>query len=298
MANTYRKQESEGTAGCYETPERIKGVVAGSGLDQIAGELYHTKKLGLYEISILNLKNQEKINMKSKINLSPLPQKKGHSVKKILLFFVAPLLSVLVLLFIFLPANAAIYTNTDELADTIESLQPRVIELDNISVKKQPDAITCGITAVTVMSNYYNNTDYEANDLTAKYNSKGTTDVAELLRKELPEKTVVFKSNGINEEMLRDIHASLSNGNPVVVCFGAPNPYNEPNYDSHGSVVYGINLDSETVTIANSYGYKEEISLVDFLNRMSFTERDKYTFGQRFVWKFTGVPKNQHTLVA
>jgi len=235
--------------------------------------------------------------MKTKTNLSPLPRKKRHPVIKKLLFFVVPLLLASILLFIFIPVNVDIYTNTDGIADTIESLQPRVIELDNISVIKQPDSTTCGITAVTVMSNYYSHTKYEANDLITIYDSKGTTDVVELLQKELPGKTVAFKSNGTNEEMLRDIHASLSNDNPVVVYFGAPNPYNEPYYDSHGSVVYGINLDSETVTIANSYGYKEEISLVDFLNRMSFTERDKYTFGQTFIWKFTGVPKNQYILV-
>jgi len=235
--------------------------------------------------------------MKAKTDLSSRSQKKGHPVKKIFLFFIAPLLLVLILLFVFLPANVEIYKNTDEIADLIRSLQPRVIALDNISIKKQPDSSTCGITAVTVMSNYYNNTNYEANDLIAKYNSKGTTDVTELLQKELPGRSITVKSNVTNDEMIRDIHASLKDNNPVVIYFGAPNPYNEPYYDSHGSVVYGINLDSETITIANSYGYEEEISLVDFLNKMSFAERDKYTNAQRFLWKFIKVNKNQYILV-
>ena len=212
-----------------------------------------------------------------------------------LLILAVVLLSFFV--FILFPDNVEVYTSTGSISASIETLQPEIIELNHISVKKQPDAVTCGITAVTVMSNYYNNTDYEANDLIAKHNSKGNTDGPELLRRELPGRNITFKSNGLNDEMIGDIHASLKSNNPVMVYFGAPNPYNEPFYDSHGSVVYGLNLDIETITIANSYGYREEISLVAFLNRMSYTERDKYTAAQRFLWKFIGVPKNQYIMV-
>lgn|GEM_PF-505595 len=235
--------------------------------------------------------------MEAKTGLSPLPQKEGHPVKKVFLFLFVPLLLVFILLFVFLPVNAEVFTDTDETSATLCSLQPRAIEIDNISVKKQPDSTTCGITTVTVMSNYYNSTDYEASDLIAKYNSKGTTDVTELLQNELPGRSITFKSNVTTDEMIFDIHTSLKDNNPVVIYFGAPNPYNDPYYDSHGSVVFGINLDSDTITIANSYGYIEEISLVAFLNRMSFTERDKYTQAQRFLWKFIKVNKNQYILV-
>ena len=215
---------------------------------------------------------------------------------KITLFITVPLL-ILLLIFVLLPDKAEVYTNTDSISDAIGSLLPRVIELDGISVKKQPDATTCGITTVTVMSNYYSNTDNEVGDLLEKYGSKGNTDTAELLQKEMPGREVIFKSNVTDDAMIRDIHASLNRGNPVVVYFGAPNPFNEPYYDSHGSVVYGINLDGKTITIANSYGYSEEITLIDFMNRMSYTERDKYTSAQRFIWKFIAVNINTYILV-
>ena len=175
--------------------------------------------------------------------------------------------------------------------------------MDNISIKAQAEASnSCGITTVTVVSNYYNNTDYEPNVLIEKYNvniSKGSSgnDMIEWLQSELPGKSITFKSNGTDEEMIRDIHTSLTNDNLIVVFFGAPNPYNEPYYDSHASVVYGINLDSETIIIANSYGYREEIPLVDFLNRMSYAETDKYTSAQQFVWKFANTDKNMYILI-
>jgi len=194
-----------------------------------------------------------------------------------------------------------VYTNTDELSDIIETLQPRVIELDNIKIKAQPYNGVCGITSVTVVSNYFNNTDYEANDLIQKYNAtsggSNNDDMKKWLQGEMPEKKIVNKSNETNKDMIRDIHTSLYDNNPIVVSFGAPNPYNEPYYDFHSSVVFGINLDNETIIIANSYGYREEISLVDFLNRMSFTEIEKYPTVQQFSLKRNRMDKNDYFLI-
>ena len=194
-----------------------------------------------------------------------------------------------------------VYTNTDELSDVIETLQPKIIELDNIKIKAQPYNGVCGITSVTVVSNYFNNTDYEANDLIKKYNvtSGGSSndDMKKWLQREMPEKIFVHKSNGTNKEMISDIHASLYDNNPIVVSFGAPSPYNEPYYDFHSSVVFGINLDNETIIIANSYGYREEISFVDFLNRMSFAEIDKYPSVQQFSLIRNRMDKNDYFLI-
>jgi len=193
-----------------------------------------------------------------------------------------------------------VYTNTDELSDAIKTLQPRVVVLNDISIKTQPDAYTCGITSVAVMSNYFNGTDYEATDLISKYNaSNGSTvdDMKKWLQGELPGKIIVYESNGTNEDMIRNIHASLYNNNPVVILFGSPNPYNEPYYDFHGSVVYGINLDSQTIIIANSYGYREETSLADFLNRMLYTELEKYPSVQQFQIRRNRMDRNAYFLI-
>jgi len=223
--------------------------------------------------------------------------------KKRILFMLIPLL-VLAVLFgilvfiISIPGN--VYTNTSEISDIIGSLQPRVIKLENITIKAQPDSTSCAITTVTVASNYFNNANYEVSDLIEKYlSSKGSSsggDMEEWLQQEMPERTILFKSGVTTGEMIGDIHASLNNDNPVVIIFGAPNPYNEPYYDFHASVVYGINLDSETITIANSYGYSEEITLVDFLNKMSYTETNKYPFFQKISVKFFQ-PKNAYYLI-
>ena len=193
-----------------------------------------------------------------------------------------------------------VYTNTDEISGVIKTLQPRIIDINNISIKTQPDAYTCGITAVTVISNYYNSTNYEVDDLAKKYNaSNGVTvnDMKKWLQGELPGKNIVYETNGTNEDMIRNIHTSLHNNSPVVIFFGSPNPYNKPYYDFHGSVVYGINLDNETITIANSYGYREETPLADFLNRMLYTEIDKYPPVQQFQLKRNRMDRNAYFLI-
>ena len=210
-------------------------------------------------------------------------------------------LSALILTLTFLGLRASlpkagIIINANEFA--IESLEPRAIRLDKVSVKSHPVDGYCGISTVTVMSNFYNNTDLEPADLIAKYNTTGSKDMLECLEGELPGKIISYKSNVSNEEMLRDIHTSLCNGNPVVITFGAPNPFNEPYYDFHGSVVCGIDLDNQTITIANVYGYVEEISFADFLNRTSYTEIEKYPIVQQFVLVLTNwQDKNAYILV-
>jgi hypothetical protein len=226
------------------------------------------------------------------------PHKNG---KKLVLLITIPLLVVAlfltaVVLFSSIPGD--VYTNTDEISETINNLQPRVLGLNNISVLAQPDATSCGITTVAVASNYFNNTSYTINDYIKKYaiGSSSGGNMTDWLQHEMPNKTVTYKDGVTAGELIRDIHVSLSNGNPVVIMFGAENPYNEPYYDFHASVVYGLNLNNESIIIANSYGYSEEISLIDFLNKMSYTEISKYPLFQKISIRFFQ-PKNAYFLV-
>jgi len=195
-----------------------------------------------------------------------------------------------------------IYTNTNEINNIIESLQPKVIKLNNIILKTQPNSKTCGITSVTIISNYFNNTNYEVNDLIKKYNvniSKGSynNDIKKWLQGEIPDKNIEINLNDANDVMIKNIHTSLNNNNPVLINFGALNPYNKPFYDYHASVIFGIDLDKGIITIANAYGYIEELSLVEFLNRMSLTEVDKYTFFHKLLIKMKRMDINTYFLI-
>ena len=216
-------------------------------------------------------------------------------MKKIILLFIVSLIFN-----ISCKMDSEIYTDTYEISEIINSLSPRVIEINNVSVKSHSEDGYCGISSVTIMSNFYNNTNYEVNDLIKRRNAnKGASyeDTKKWLQLELPGKNIVFESNVKNGDMIRNIHNSLNNNNPVLISFGAQNPFNKPFYDFHASVVYGIDLDNKTITIANTYGYIEKTSLVDFLNRMSFTEIDKYPLIQQVVLMRNGMDKNSYFLV-
>ena len=222
---------------------------------------------------------------------------KAKSISKRRLFIIAPILCVILatliffLVFVVLRARTDIYSDTSVISDVLDRLQPRAIMLDSITIIVQPDDSSCGITAVAIVSNYYNHADLDATALIERYNTRGSShdDMIESLQGEIPGCAITLRKDVTDSEMLQEIHASLSSSNPVLICFGSLNPYNEPRYDFHASVVYGIDLDSETITIANTYGFSEEISLVDFLNRMSYTEIRKYPLFQQFVLVLTNM---------
>jgi hypothetical protein len=199
-------------------------------------------------------------------------------------------------------SNAFVYQNTDDIQSILDNFAKRNIVLDNIVIEKQPNASTCGITAVTVVSNYVNEKNQTVDNLIKKYKvntSKGTSvdDIRTWLKGELSDKTVEYHSNGKNVETINNIYESLSNNKPVIVFFGSSNDYNKPYYDFHASVIYGLNADMKTIKIANSYGYSEDTTLVDFMNRMNFTEIDKYPSSQQFIIKMGLIDKNMYFIV-
>jgi len=188
-------------------------------------------------------------------------------------------------------------TEFDTTIPALAGLTPRAVELSGVPVLTQPNASTCGITAVTVAANFLNGETDSVADLIARHQvdtSKGTNqdDLVTWLSGELPDRTVEYHHDKPNDEMLSVVHASLVRGVPVVVFFGSENKFDPPHYDFHASVVYGLDLDAQTVTIANSYGFAESTSLVDFLNRMNFSERSNYPSGQQFALNFGLVSTN------
>lgn len=195
------------------------------------------------------------------------------------------------------------YTSTDLISYTLSGLSPSNVEISNVQILTQPNSNTCGITAVTVMSNFFNNSNYTIEEVMQRNNvslnqSTSQSDILTWLKKEIPEKTIKYHKNEDVNLMITEIHASLSDNNPIIIFFGSPNPYNSPMYDFHASTIYGINSIDETILISNSYGYEETISIVDFLNRMSFAELDKYPSTQKNIIKWGLIDKNMLFIVS
>jgi hypothetical protein len=188
------------------------------------------------------------------------------------------------------------------LSGDIDTLEPGAVFIEEVNIYTQPDDSTCGIATLSTVVSYLKGEEIFPEELASKYDipKKGGINYDRFLNYlslELPEYEIKYSSELNDFELIKAIHQQLAEGIPVPVFFGSPNPYNQPFYDFHASVVTGINLEEKQVDIANVYGYKERISIVNFLNRMSYSEIDKYPFMQRIIIKLELIDTNSVFLI-
>lgn len=93
----------------------------------------------------------------------------------------------------------------------------------------------------------------------------------EEMNKQFPEYTTSMHKYLSNTELIDKVYDSLSKGLPVPVEWAA---LYEDEWTLHYSLIVGIDIPNDKITIANPYGYYEEISVNDFLDRTSFEAYD------------------------
>lgn len=194
------------------------------------------------------------------------------------------------------------YTDLTVIESELNDYYPGNHLLENIPVLTQPNDSTCGITAVAVECNYINSRNDTVGDYVSRqsvdiYSGADAADIQRWLKNELPGRDVQYRSEEDTGVMIETIFDSLVRNIPVIVFFGAPNPYNMPLYDFHASVVYGYDISGNEIHISNSYGYLETITIVDFLNRMNFSEIDRYPDSQQFLLRCGLISRNMYFLV-
>lgn len=158
------------------------------------------------------------------------------------------------------------------------------VEVNGVNLVTQH--ISCGYASIEMLSDYYGNKVTE-DDLSAKNNGNITTSSTggflNEINASITNKNYVLKSYLTNDELLKEIHDSLSNSNPVPIEWAAK-------YDNqwtfHFSVVTGLDIKNDCVTIYNPYGYIENISVSSFVDRTTFTAYDRMPFyyGYRFTF--------------
>ena len=142
------------------------------------------------------------------------------------------------------------------------------VSVDGFSLKKQD--ISCGYATIEMLSEYYGNKVTEI-ELGKRNNGAITTQSSNGFLKEvnktIPTQTFVKKSYLKNDELLKEIYASLKKENPVAIEWAAEY---EGEWTLHFSVVTAIDFPCDDVTIYNPYGYTENLSLKEFIDRTSF----------------------------
>lgn len=87
------------------------------------------------------------------------------------------------------------------------------------------------------------------------------------MNKQFPEYTTTMHKYMKNTELIDAVYDSLAAGVPVPVEWAAL--YGDE-WTLHYSLVTGMDVPADKVTVANPYGYLEVITLSEFLDRTSF----------------------------
>ncbi len=152
--------------------------------------------------------------------------------------------------------------------------------------------VSCGYATIEMLSAFYGERVTE-DDLSERNHGKITTSSTGGFLKEInrsvPQKTFQKKTYLKNDEMLKAIHDSLSEGNPVAIEWAAEY---EGSWTLHFSVVVGLNIKGDTVTVLNPYGYTENLSVGEFLSRTSFKAYKNLPFFLAYGFAFGAFDKN------
>lgn len=220
---------------------------------------------------------------------------------RILLFILATLTFFVCLFLVYVNINTEKLTEASLVETQTKTFDPKMVKVGGIKLYTQPDAYTCGVTTVCTVVSFLSHNDLQPEYFIEKYSLAGgmTTSVfSDILVKELPGYEVTYQHGQSDLELIQTIYRQLKNGVPVPVFFGAANPYNKPYNDFHASVVAGIDLENQMVDILNVYGYEEQVSVVEFLNRMSYRGTKDYPIVQRAVLKLGLMDKNSVFVLA
>ena len=143
----------------------------------------------------------------------------------------------------------------------------RPVRVEGVEVITQD--VSCGY-AVLEMFSRWNGGDLTEEDLYAEYGKVVTSTgkaFCEEMNKRFPAYTTTMRSYLTNTKLLDTVYACLSEGKPVPVEWAAL--YGD-DWTLHYSLIVGMDIPNDKVTVANPYGYMEEVSVAEFLERTSF----------------------------
>ncbi len=152
--------------------------------------------------------------------------------------------------------------------------------------------ISCGYATIEMMSSFYGNKVTE-DDLDTKNNGKLSTSSSKGFLKEIndsiPSKTFEMHSYLGHDELLKQIHTSLKNNNPVAIEWAAKY---EEEWTLHFSLITGLDIKNHTVEVYNPYGYIENIMLEDLLYRATFNAYSNMPLFLQLGFAFGALKKN------
>lgn len=151
--------------------------------------------------------------------------------------------------------------------------------------------VSCGYATIEMISSFYGDKVSE-DELDARNSSISTSSTDGFyneISKSIPTKEFVKRTYLQNDVLLKEIHDSLVNNNPVAIEWAAKY---EDEWTLHFSVVCGLDLQNNNVIVYNPYGYIENVCVKDFIDRTSFNAYKNMPLFLNFGFAFSAFHKN------
>lgn len=151
--------------------------------------------------------------------------------------------------------------------------------------------VSCGYASIQMISTYYGNPVTE-DDLDARNGAISTASTGGFINeinKSIPTKSFVKRTYLKHDKLLKEIHDSLKNNNPVAIEWAAKY---EGEWTLHFSVVSGLDIANDNVTVLNPYGYIENVTMNEFIDRTSFNAYKNIPLFLNFGFAFGAFDKN------
>ncbi len=163
------------------------------------------------------------------------------------------------------------------------------IMIDGVDVIRQD--VSCGYAVLEMFSTWsgHSVTEKSLYDQYGKVVTSTGNAFCEEMNKQFPEYTTTICKYLKNTELIDAIYENLSDGIPVPFEWAAL--YGDE-WTLHYSLIIGADIPADKITVANPYGYYEELTIAELLNRTSFEAYEKMPLFLRLGFAFGIFEKN------
>ena len=163
------------------------------------------------------------------------------------------------------------------------------VMIDGVNVIKQD--VSCGYAVLEMFSSWsgHSVTEKSLYDQYGKVVTSTGNAFCREMNKQFPEYTTTICKYLKNTELIDAVYENLSNGIPVPFEWAAL--YGD-DWTLHYSLIIGADIPADKITVANPYGYYEEVTVAELLNRTSFEAYEKMPLFLRLGFAFGIFEKN------
>ena len=216
---------------------------------------------------------------------------KNKRAKKLLtgiLAFVGGLIVLVLAAIGILPIRT--HTILDDYSSVYENEKYKTpIMIDGVDVIRQD--ISCGYAVIEMFSSWsgHSVTEKSLYDQYGKVVTSTGTAFCKEMNKQFPEYTTSICKYLKNTELIDAIYENLSDGVPVPFEWAAL--YGDE-WTLHYSLIIGADIPADKITVANPYGYYEELTVAELLDRTSFEAYEKMPLFLKLGFAFGLFEKN------